>query len=115
MTDTKTIRRKTEQAIKISASWTPNDLVALAIGEGVFSESSPLRVRGGRLTINAAIAIDMSDPTQAALVAARVQKLRLHLQDLGTVHTFTTQAGSVPVGEAEHLAAPEPEQIADAA
>ena len=96
-------RRKTEQAIKIGASWTPNADYALAMNAKAFGKNSPLRIRGGRLSINAAIAIDMTDPAKAARVAARVTELRKELEATGTVHSFTTQAGAVPVGEAEQL------------
>lgn len=96
-------RRKTEQAIKISVSWTPSKETGLRIADKVFGKASPLDVRGGRLTINAAIAIDMTDPAQAARVAARVAELRKELEATGTVHSFTTLAGSVPAGEAEQL------------
>lgn len=97
------VRRKTEQAIKCSASWTPGDNMALNLNAKAFGKASPLRIRGGRLTINAAIAIDMTDPAQAARVAARVAELRKELEAIGTVHSFTTVAGSVPAGEAEQL------------
>lgn len=106
MTETTTaapVRRKTEQAIKISVSWTPGDNMALSMNAKAFGKASPLRIRGGRLTINAAIAIDMTDPAQAARVAARVAELRKELEAVGTVHSFTTLAGSVPAGEAEQL------------
>lgn len=96
-------RRKTEQAVKISASWTPGQDATHKIEDKVFGRGSPLCIRGGRMTVNAAIAIDMTDPMQAARVAARVAELRKELEAIGTVHSFTTQAGSVPVGEAEQL------------
>ncbi len=96
-------RRKTEQAVKISASWTPSEMAGRAIRSAVFGGASPLFVRGGRMTINAAIALDMTDPAQAARVAARVQELRKELEATGTVHSFTTQAGSVQAGTAERL------------
>lgn len=96
-------RRKTEQAIKISATWTPDAGAANKINAAIFGRLSPLAIRGGRLTINAAIAIDMTDPAQAARVAARVAELRKELEATGTVHSFTTLAGSVPAGEAEQL------------
>ena len=96
-------RRKTEQAIKISASWTPGEDAALGMARMEFGKESPLRIRGGRLTINAAIAIDMTDPAQAARVAARVAELRKELEAIGTVHSFSTVAGAVPAGEAEQL------------
>ncbi len=104
-------RRKTEQAIKISASWTPDANRAGLMSHTAFGVRSPLRIRGGRLTINAAIAIDMTDPAQAARVAARVAELRKELEAVGTVHSFTTVAGSVPAGEAEQL--PKVEEAAE--
>lgn len=96
-------RRKTEHAVKISASWTPGKDITEKIEDKIFGRGSPLVIRGGRLTINAAIAIDMTDPAQAARVAARVAELRKELEAIGTAHSFTTLAGSVPAGEAEHL------------
>lgn len=96
-------RRKNEQAIKVSASWTPDERIAGLLGLKAFGAASPLRIRGGRLTINAAIAIDMTDPEQAARVAARIAELRQELEATGTVHSFTTQAGAVPAGTAERL------------
>lgn len=103
MTEPTPARRKTEQAIKISASWTPGDIAARMIRGGIFGGSSPLTVRGGRLTINAAIAIDMTDPAQAVRAAERVAELRRELEVIGTVHSFTATAGAVPLGEAERL------------
>lgn len=102
-TNTAPARRKTEQAVKISASWTPGKDVSERIEDKIFGRGSPLVIRGGRLTINAAIAIDMTDPAQAARVAARVSELRKELEATGTVHSFTTVAGAVPAGEAEQL------------
>jgi hypothetical protein len=95
--------RKTEQAIKISATWTPDEHMAERLGATAFGERSPLRLRGGCLTINAAILLDLTDPAQAARVAMRVVELRRELEDCGTVHTFTTQAGAVPLGMAEYI------------
>lgn len=101
--ETKQARRRTEQAIKVSASWTPGDNAATAIARQIFGKASPLRIRGGRLTINAAVALDMTDPAQAARAAARVAELRKELEATGTVHSFTAVAGAVPAGEAEKL------------
>jgi hypothetical protein len=98
--------RKTEQAIKISASWTPNEETAKAMRKVVFGKNSPLHIRGGQLTLNAAIAIDMTDPAQAGRVAERVLELKKELLATGTLHRFSTQAGSVAAGTAEKLPAP---------
>lgn len=102
--------RKTEQAIKISASWTPDEQAAAGLSAELFGVASPLHIRGGRLTINAAIAIDMTDPSQAARVAARVQELKRELEAIGTLHSFSTQAGAVPADAVEHLPEPEGEE-----
>lgn len=115
MSEQKTTRRKTVQAIKISATWTPSEMGARALRSAVFGDASPLHVRGGRLTINAAIAIDMTDPSQAAQVASRVQELRRELEAKGTVHSFITQAGAVPVDAVEHLPMHPPQQDEEAA
>lgn len=100
-----TAARKTEQAIKISASWTPGPVEAAGISKGLWGQKTPLLIRGGRITVNAAIAIDMTDPAQAARVAARVQELKRELEATGILHSFTTQAGAVPAGTAEQLPA----------
>lgn len=92
--------RKTEQAIKVSATWTPSETKARIMSGQVFGNGSPLDIRGGRLTINAAIAIDMADPAQMTQVAQRISELRADLEATGTLHTFGTQAGAVPVGTA---------------
>lgn len=50
--------RKTEQVIKLAATWTPNETAAGYMRGEVFGLNSPLRIRGGRLTVNAAVATD---------------------------------------------------------
>ena len=104
-----TAARKTEQALKISASWTPGPVEAAGVSKGLWGQKTPLLIRGGRMTVNAAIAIDMTDPMQAARVAERVKELRKELEATGTVHSFVTQAGAVPAGTAERLLTPEEE------
>ncbi len=109
MSEEKTTRRKTVQAIKIGAMWTPGPAALAELGPFMFGAKSPLHVRGGRLTINAAVAIDMTDPSQAARVAARVQELKRELEATGTIHSFSTQAGAVPADAVEHLPEEQPE------
>lgn len=100
--------RKTEQAIKVSAVWTPGAVEADGLSQGMWGQKTPLRIRGGRLTINAAILTDHADPAHAVRVAARIAELRRELEATGTVHSFTTMAGAVPAGSAERL--PEPQE-----
>lgn len=111
MTDQTTApRRKTEAAIKISASWTPGDMAARAIRSGTFGDKSPLSIRGGRLTINAAIAIGDGKGDKVIRAYARADELEAELAAIGTVHSFNRQPGAVPAGEAEQL----PEDPTDA-
>ena len=108
-TNTAPARRKTEQAIKVSASWTPSERVAGLIGREAFGPASPLRIRGGRLTLNAAIAIGDGKGDRVIRAYARAEELQRELEAIGTVHSFTTTPGAVPAGEAEQL--PQPEEV----
>lgn len=99
-------RRRSEQAVKISATITPKPDTARKIGEAIFGAASPLFVRGGRLTINAAVAFDLTKPGSAARAEARVLELKTELDAVAEIHSFTTAAGAVQAGSAEVL--PEP-------
>lgn len=105
MTDQTTapIRRKTEQAIKISASWTPTGETAAKMAAQVFGDKTPLAFIGGRLSVNAHIAADMADPASMVRVSERVAELKQELASTGILHSFITQAGAVPAGKAERL------------
>lgn len=105
-TTSATPRRKTEQAIKIAATWTPGAVQAHGVSMAMWGQKTPLRIRGGRLTINAAIATDHADPVLVSAVSARIAELRKELEATGTVHSFVTQAGAVPAGSAERLPVP---------
>lgn len=96
-------RRKTEQAIKISASWTPIGEVAAKMAAQVFGDKTPLAFIGGRLSVNAHIAADMADPASMVRVSERVAELKQELAGTGILHSFITQAGAVPAGKAERL------------
>ena len=95
--------KKTETAWKVSASWTPGADASAIMARWAFGEASPMKIMGGRITINAAILLDITDPDQAARAAARVKELRAELDATGTVHRFTAAAGAVPAGAAERL------------
>ena len=99
--------RKTVQATKISASWTPSSSTAAAM-EAIAFGAGKLSISGGRLHVTGAVAIDMADPDQAARVAARVKDYRTTLEALGTVHSFIVRTGAVPAGEVEYLPDPRP-------
>lgn len=109
-------QRKTVQAIKISASWTPLEQTAFGMAEAAFGAMGGpggLRIEGGRILIRHAIAVDMANPEHYALVSRRIKQISNELNHTGTVHSFTTVAGAVPEGLAQHL--PEPDQAQEQA
>jgi hypothetical protein len=97
---------KTVQALKITASWTPDPAAAAAMIDAVFHDKTKafgVRFAGGRMSIKHAIRIDFADPDQATRVSQRVAQIKEELRKAGTIHDFKTTAGAVPVGEAEVL------------
>lgn len=102
--------RKTTQALKISASWTPKADAGVALARHIFGANTPLRFDGGRVMVKAAIKLDLSDPRMAQPVADRAAELRRELEAMGTVHSFTTQAGAVPTELVEVLPQPKSEE-----
>ena len=77
--------RKTTQALKISASWTPTEEVGIRLARSTFGAATPLRFDGGRIVVKAAIKLDLSDPAMATQVAARAAELRKELAHAETV------------------------------
>lgn len=107
--------RKTTQAIKVSATWTPHAEEAERMARSAFGEmgaGTGLRFDGGRLLVRYAVATKMTDPEHTVRVAERIKEISEALERTGTVHTFTTQAGAVLSELVDHL--PEP-AVADAA
>lgn len=99
-------RPKTVQAIKISASWTPLEPTAFGMAKAAFGAMGGpggLRIEGGRILVRHAIAVDMAQPEHYARVAERIKQISDELNHTGTVHSFTTVAGTVPEGLAQHL------------
>ncbi len=95
--------RKTVQAIKISATWTPGPVESISVVRGIFGQSTPLSLRGGRLTINAAISIGDGSPKNVIRAYDRAAELQRELEAAGTLHTFHTQAGAAPTEMVEVL------------
>jgi hypothetical protein len=97
--------KKTQQALKIIASWTPNKLVAegMLVTQGNLADL-PIHIGSGRLSIHAAVACDFTVPGAAEKASARVQEIKAALESTGTVHSFSATAGAVPVGTAEQVA-----------
>lgn len=99
---------KTVQALKVSASWTPNDgpagkMMAAALGQ---THAAGVRFSGGRLALKHAIKIDFADPAQASRVSARVAEIKAALAAAGELHDFRTTAGAVQTADAEILPDP---------
>lgn len=107
---------KTTQALKISASWTPERGIADRMIEAAIGKTAAKAVAfsGGRLSLKHAIKIDFADPAQATRVSARVADIKAALETTGELHGFTTTAGAVPIEEAEVLPDPEAEAKAEA-
>lgn len=96
---------KTTQALKITASWTPNEANGQAMMSGAF-EGTPVekaRIAGGRMSIKLAYAIDYANPAHVAAVSTAVARVKRELEASGTLHGFNTVGGSVPVEEAETI------------
>lgn len=101
--------RKTTQAMKVSASWTPNEEVAHDMARAAFGDlgvGGGLRFDGGRILVKTAIATKMNDPDHAVRVAQRIKQIEAELRSNGRVHSFTTLHGAVLSELVEHL--PEP-------
>lgn len=95
---------KTTQALKVTASWTPHASVAQAILAGVFPATG-FKMTSGRLSLAHAVQADFTDPAHATRVAERIAQIKAELAEKGTIHSFTTTAGRVPIEEAEVLGA----------
>lgn len=91
--------QRTVQAIKIGVSFTPNvmDQNAARAALGI---PHPLYIRGGRMTLNAAIQIDGNDPDSVTAAAHMVKRIQTALAEAGTIHKLTTQFGRVPADQA---------------
>lgn len=97
--------KKTEQALKVIASWTPHEIPAREMIDAVDElKDKLLTISSGRLSIHAAVACDFTVPGAAEKASARVQGIKKALEARGTVHSFSATAGAVPVGTAERLA-----------
>ena len=90
---------KTVQAMKVSATWTPDRIVGGFMAEAAFSgtEGDGLRFEGGRIGVKLAIVIDMADPAHVVRVSERIAEVKAHLERNGKLHSFITSMGAVPV------------------
>ncbi len=102
---------KTVQAMKISATWTPEYSKAAVMAEAAFrdTDGDGLHFEGGRIGVRLAIVIDMADPAHVVRVSERIAKVKRHLEKTGKLHSFNASMGAVPVEEATILTeAPKP-------
>ena len=98
--------RKTTQAFKFSATWTPHADVAARMANAAFGEGEAgagMRFEGGRMLVRYAIAMKMTDPDHTVRVAERIRHVIADLERTGTVHRCTEQAGAVLSELVEHL------------
>lgn len=102
---------KTVQAMKISATWTPQYSKAVFMAQAAFrdTDGDGLRFEGGRIGVKIAIVIDMADPAQVVRVSERIAKIKDHLEYTGKLHSFNASMGAVPVEEALILTEQKPE------
>ncbi len=97
--------KKTQQALKIIASWTPHEIPAREMLDAIDDlKEMPLTIGSGRLSIHASVSCDFTVPGAAEKASARVQEIKAALESTGTVHSFSATAGAVPVGTSEQLA-----------
>ena len=95
--------KKTGDALKLSASWTPDHMAADVIVAKVFGDRSPLTITSGRIQISAAIGCSLADPASIARASERANELVKELAANGIVHGHTVSAGRAPVDLIETL------------
>ena len=107
---------KTMQAMKVSATWTPEYSKAAFMAEAAFrnTDGDGLRFEGGRIGVKLAIVIDMADPAHVVRVSEHIAKVKAHLEATGRLHSFITSMGAAPVEDVLILTA-EPATQAKAA
>lgn len=90
---------KTVQAMKVSATWTPDETMAGIMAGAAFdgTNGDGLRFEGGRIGVKIAIVIDMADPAHVVRVSERIAEVKAHLEKTGRLHSFITSMGAVPV------------------
>ena len=98
--------KKTTQAQKISASWSPNPTAATAMVVAALkgSKAAGMIFSSGRLTLKHAVAINYADPANVQRVSERIAEIKATLSAHGELHGFNVTAGAAPVGEVEVLA-----------
>lgn len=99
MTDTTKDARKTGQALKISATWTPSEAVNDPKARAAFGIPSPLRFEGGRMRVVCAIGLDTRVPATVLAASERAAQIEKALAAAGTIHTFSTEVGRVPLDQ----------------
>jgi hypothetical protein len=97
--------QKTDQALKITASWTPRADIAAAMMQTAFggTAGSLLQYTSGRMQLKHAIKADFSDPDHVIRVTRRAAEVKAALEAMGTLHNFVTSAGAVAHAELEVL------------
>ena len=95
--------RKTVQALKLSASWTPTQPPDQTLARQAFAVPAPLRFEGGRHRMVAAFRIDTRDPQSVLRASTLAQEIRDELAGTGTLHSFITEVGRAPTDSVTDL------------
>lgn len=94
--------KKTVQATKVSASWTPLPPASEAMVE-VLRLPVGTSIAGGRIRITMALAADHSSTERVMENARYLEVLKTDLEARGTIHSWTVSAGAVPKDEVYDL------------
>ena len=87
--------KKTIQAQKVSATWTPNNVAARAMEKGLDQFPVGAKIIGGRVRFAAALVARYEDAELMAKNADWFKRLRADMDETGVVHTFEITAGAV--------------------
>lgn len=98
--------KKTVQAMKATATWTPRDSLSGAIIAACGMLPSDIRIAGGRLRLTAAVLAQHDNMERVAANAEWLAGLKAGLEEVGTIHTWSVTAGAVAKDEVVDLMPP---------
>ena len=91
--------KKTIQAQKVSATWTPNAASARAIEGALEQFPAGVRIAGGKIRFAAALVAKYDDAALMQKNADWMARLKSDLSETGELHSWDVTAGAVPKGE----------------
>ncbi|SHE77938.1 hypothetical protein SAMN05444339_10239 [Loktanella atrilutea] len=87
--------KKTAQAMKLAATWTPNETLAASIAKSMML-SHGATIAGGKLRIELALFAEHDNVDRVQANAAALNELRANLAFGGTIHAWHITAGAAP-------------------